>query len=193
MADENVTIDEAEEQVDERREQLRREALRHVRQWGDPVLRSVTSDVTAFDDVLASELDRMVLLMEDAIGAGLAAPQVGSLKRMFVYRVDRESEPVAVINPKITFMSEEQELDFEGCLSLNGVLLEVPRSIKVTVEAFDVSGSPVTIEAEGFEARVIQHEYDHLEGVMIIDRVPAAERREALRTLRDSIAGEPVS
>ena len=178
-------IDDPEERFDEERRALRRAALAHVRQWGDPVLRSVASDVTVFDEGLAAEAERMALLMDDAIGVGLAAPQVGSLKRMFVYRVEPDGPVTAVVNPRIVWSSSEHEADFEGCLSLEEVVVEVSRPVAVRVEAQDVDGRAVTIEAEGFEARVIQHEYDHLEGVMIIDRADPEARKDALRRLRE--------
>ncbi len=184
---EDELTDEEVEQLDEQRRALRLAALRHVRQWGDPVLRSTTSDVTVFDQGLKAESERMAALMEDAIGVGLAAPQVGSLKRLFVYRTEREGDVTTVVNPKITWRSSEEETDFEGCLSLSEVLVEVSRPVKVKVEAQDLNGTPVTIEAEGFEARVIQHEYDHLEGVLIIDRADPEQRRDALRRLRESV------
>jgi len=173
------------EQVDEERLERRRLALGRIRQWGDPVLRSVTSDVTTFDDALRARVARMEELMEDAVGAGLAAPQVGSLERLFVYRVEREGDATAVVNPRIVWRSDEEETDFEGCLSLSEVVVEVSRPVAVRVEAQDLEGRPVTIEAEGFEARVIQHEYDHLEGVLIVDRAEAEQRRDALRSLRE--------
>jgi len=184
---EDELTDEEVEQLDEQRRALRLAALRHVRQWGDPVLRSTTSDVTVFDQGLKAESERMAALMEDAIGVGLAAPQVGSLKRLFVYRTEREGDVTTVVNPTITWRSSEEETDFEGCLSLSEVLVEVSRPVKVKVEAQDLTGTPVTIEAEGFEARVIQHEYDHLEGVLIIDRADPEQRRDALRRLRESV------
>ena len=184
---------ELDEGFDEERRELRRAALRHIRQWGDPVLRSVASEVKVFDDALRNDALAMAALMEDAIGAGLAAPQVGSLRRMVVYRADREGEVVTVINPKIVWRSSDEETDFEGCLSLSEVLVEVSRPTAVKVEAQDLDGKPITIKAEGFEARVIQHEYDHLEGVMIIDRADADQRRDALRRLRNSSAQDPIS
>ena len=179
--------DEAVEELDEQRRALRRAALRHVRQWGDPVLRSTTSEVTVFDESLRADSERMAALMDDAIGVGLAAPQVGSLKRLFVYRTEREGDVTTVVNPKITWRSSEEETDFEGCLSLSEVLVEVSRPVKVKLEAQNLDGVPLTIEAEGFEARVIQHEYDHLEGVLIIDRADPEQRRDALRRLRESV------
>lgn len=172
------------EEIDSDRWERRMEALSAIRQWGDPILRSVTSDVKVFDSALALRVERMEELMEDAIGAGLAAPQVGSLERLFVYRVEREGPATAIVNPRITWRSDEEESDVEGCLSLREVVVEVARPVAVRLEAQDIAGRPLSIEAEGFEARVIQHEYDHLEGILTIDRADPEQRREALRELR---------
>lgn len=166
--------------------QRREAALGHLSLWGDPILRTTTRQVTTFDASLRQEVARMTELMEDAIGCGLAAPQVGSLKRMFVYQAEREGPVCAVLNPVITWTSEEEESDFEGCLSIPDVIIEVPRPVEVRVEAQTIDGTPWVIEAEGFEARVIQHEYDHLEGVLILDRATREDRREALRQLSGS-------
>lgn len=188
MAGDGPTGEETDREVpaiDEDRLQRRSEALRDIRQWGDPILRSVTSDVTSFDAALKRRVERMEMLMEDAIGAGLAAPQVGSLERLFIYRVEREGPTTAVVNPRIVWRSDEEEAEYEGCLSLSEVVVEVSRPVAVRVEAQDLDGRPVTIEAEGFEARVIQHEYDHLEGILTVDRAAPEERREALRELRN--------
>lgn len=176
---------------DERRR--REAALAQVSQWGDPVLRAATREVTRFDHEISDLAARMSDLMQGAIGCGLAAPQVGSLRRMFVYQADREAPITAVVNPVITWRSEEEESDFEGCLSLRDVVVEVSRPVAVRVEAADVDGQPLLIEAEGFEARVIQHEYDHLEGVLIIDRASREDRREALRQLADGAQSDPVA
>ena len=184
---------ELDEGFDEQRRELRRAALRHIRQWGDPVLRSVASEVKVFDEALRNDALKMAALMDDAIGAGLAAPQVGSLRRMFVYRADRDGDVVTVVNPSIVWRSTDEETDFEGCLSLSEVLVEVSRPVAVKVKAQDIDGNPLTIEAEGFEARVIQHEFDHLEGVMIIDRADADQRRDALRRLRGLAAQDSRS
>ncbi|MSW87504.1 MAG: peptide deformylase [Actinobacteria bacterium] len=156
-----------------------------VRQWGDPILRSQTNQVTDFGQDLQDQIARMTQIMEDAPGAGLAAPQVGSLARLFIYRVEREGPATAVINPQITWSSDEQDIELEGCLSLGAVVVAVPRPISIKVEAVNLMGEAVEIVAEGFEARVIQHEYDHLEGVMIVDHAEREERREALEFLRE--------
>jgi len=175
------------ELTDEMRER-RNAALAHVARWGNPVLRSQTREVTSFDKELAEQASRMERIMDDAIGAGLAAPQVGSLKRMFIYRAEREGPARAVVNPVITWRSEDEEEDFEGCLSLNDVVVEVSRSVELRLEAQDLEGKPFSIEAKGFEARVIQHEFDHLDGILIVDRAERGQRRQALRMLAEASA-----
>lgn len=165
-------------------EQRRLDALRLVRQLGDPVLRIPASEVTVFDDALREEIERMWVIMEEAHGAGLAAPQLGALRRILVYRIGEDDPLRALINPRITWASEETETDVEGCLSIGEITVEVPRALAIRVEAQDGQGQPVQIDAEGFEARVIQHEIDHLDGILILDRTGKDQRREALRVLR---------
>lgn len=165
-------------------EQRRLDALRLVRQLGDPVLRIPASEVTVFDDALREEIERMWVIMEEAHGAGLAAPQLGALRRILVYRIGEDDPLRALINPRITWASEETETDVEGCLSIGEITVEVPRALAIRVEAQDGEGQPVQIDAEGFEARVIQHEIDHLDGILILDRTGKDQRREALRVLR---------
>lgn len=167
----------------------REAALRHVRKFGDPVLKSRAAEVEAFDGGLLAEIDRMGLLMDDAVGVGLAANQVGLLRRFFVYRVDEDGPVEALVNPVIAWSSEQQETFEEGCLSLPGVVVEVTRPAGIRVTALDRFGKPVEIEADGLEARVIQHELDHLDGVLIIDRTTRAQRREAMRSLRELGSG----
>ncbi|HWH15586.1 MAG TPA: peptide deformylase [Miltoncostaeaceae bacterium] len=171
--------------ADEELEQRRLAALGLVRQIGDPVLRTPAAEVTAFDDHLRDEVRRMEAIMLDARGVGLAAPQVGALRRLLVYRLGEDEPTRALVNPRITWASEETEVDTEGCLSIGEVLVEVPRHERIRVEAQDVTGAPVTVEAQEFEARVIQHEMDHLDGVLILDRTTKEQRREALRALRE--------
>jgi peptide deformylase len=163
----------------------REAALRHVRKFGDPVLKSRAVEVEQFDDGLRNEIARMGLLMEDAIGVGLAANQVGLLRRFFVYRVSEDDPLQAIVNPVIDWSSEEEETFEEGCLSLPQVVVEVTRPAQIRVSAQDRFGEPIEIEADGLEARVIQHELDHLDGVLIIDRASRGQRREAMRTLRE--------
>jgi peptide deformylase len=167
----------------------REAALRHVRKFGDPVLKSRAAEVEGFDEALRAEIDRMGLLMEDAIGVGLAANQVGLLRRFFVYRVSDEGPLQALVNPVIDWSSDEEETFEEGCLSLPQVVVEVTRPAQIRVSAQDRFGEPLKLEVDGLEARVIQHELDHLDGVLIIDRTTRAQRREAMRDLRELGSG----
>ena len=167
----------------------REAALRHVRKFGDPVLKSRAAEVETFDDGLRAEVERMGLLMEDAVGVGLAANQVGLLRRFFVYRVDEDGPLEALVNPVIDWESDQEETFEEGCLSLPQVVVEVTRPAQIRVSAQDRFGEPIELEVEGLEARVIQHELDHLNGVLIIDRTTRGQRREAMRTLRDLESG----
>ncbi|HLL86210.1 MAG TPA: peptide deformylase, partial [Thermoleophilaceae bacterium] len=160
-------------------------ALAHVRKLGDPVLRTRAREVDRFDDELRDEVRRMGQLMHDAMGIGLAAPQVGVSHRVLVYRVEPESPLNALINPEIEWSGEETEVVEEGCLSLPAVHVEVERPVHVRVKARDEYGEEIQVEASGLEARVIQHELDHLDGVLILDRATKEARREALRALRE--------
>ena len=166
-------------------ERRRLAALGQIRQIGDPVLRTPALTITEFDEALREEAERMMAIMHDARGVGLAAPQVGSLRRLAVVITGEDAEPIALCNPEIVWRSEEEEADFEGCLSIGEISVEVPRAVAIRVRAQDVDGRPVEIEPEGFAARVIQHELDHLAGILILDRTAPEQRREALRTLRD--------
>jgi peptide deformylase len=168
------------------RQARRRYILGSIRQYPDPVLRQPAHAVTAFDNALAALVERMILVMKRASGVGLAAPQVGVLQRVLVHQADEESEPVVLVNPRIVGSSEENESMEEGCLSLGAadVTVDVERPSRVTVEALSAEGEELRLDAEGLEARVIQHEIDHLDGVLIIDRAPAEQRREALGKLR---------
>ena len=163
-------------------------ALEHVRMWGDPVLRTPARPVERFDAALVDQAARMARLMDEALGAGLAANQVGLLNRLLVYRVAPDAPLRVLVNPEIEWASEDEEPFTEGCLSLPGVWLEVPRPSRVRVVARDEHGGRVVIDAEGREASVVQHEIDHLDGVLVLDRVPAEERRAAVRRLREAVA-----
>ena len=163
-------------------------ALRHVRKHGDPVLRSRALAVESFDDALRDQVTRMGRLMHDALGIGLAATQVGLMNRVLVYRVDADGPIAALVNPVLEWSGAETESMEEGCLSLPGVLVEVERPIHVRVRARDERGDELLIEASGLEARVIQHEMDHLDGVLIMDRTSREQRKEAMRTLRETAA-----
>jgi peptide deformylase len=171
--------------LDPETRERRRRALALIRTFGDPSLRSKALPVTRFDAALAKELARMGQLMDDAIGLGLAATQVGVMHRVLVYRVGPDAPLVAVVNPELEWSSEERETAEEGCLSLPGVAVDVERPVHARVRAQDEDGERVLIEASGLEARVLQHEMDHLDGVLIIDRIPKDQRREALRILRE--------
>jgi peptide deformylase len=163
-------------------------ALSYVRKFGDPVLRTKAREVDRFDDALHSEIERMGRLMNDAFGVGLAATQVGTLNRVLVYRVLSQGSVMALINPEIEWKGKETETMEEGCLSLPAVLVDVERPIHVRVRAQDQDGEPIVVEASGLEARVIQHEIDHLDGVLIVDRTSRDQRKEAMRTLREATA-----
>jgi peptide deformylase len=185
-----MAVSEEEEQEREEREVAARRAaaLSHVRKFGDPVLKTKAVPVVQFDDALRDEVRRMGELMIDAIGVGLAATQVGVLHRLLVYRVQQDSPVVALVNPEIEWRGSEEEIAEEGCLSLPSVLVDVERPIHVRVRALDEHGEPITIEATGLESRVIQHEMDHLDGVLILDRTSRDQRKEAMRALRDALA-----
>ena len=163
-------------------------ALSYVRKFGDPVLRTKAREVDRFDDALHSEIERMGRLMNDAFGVGLAATQVGTLNRVLVYRVLSQGSVMALINPEIEWKGKETETMEEGCLSLPAVLVDVERPIHVRVRAQDQDGEPIVVEASGLEARVIQHEIDHLDGVLIVDRTSRDQRKEAMRALREATA-----
>ena len=165
-------------------EARRRLALAQVRQYPDPVLRMQARDVEDFDDDLASLVERMRHLLHDANGLGLAATQVGVLRRVFLFLPNPEEEAVALVNPKLVAPSEERVSDEEGCLSLQGVVIPVERHERITVEATDPEGNDVRLELEGLPARIAQHELDHLDGVLILDRTTPDARREALAILR---------
>jgi peptide deformylase len=160
-------------------------AKSQIRQYPEPVLREPAREVTEFSDDLRALASRMVSLMDDANGIGLAGNQVGLLRRVLVYHPDREgAEARVIVNPVITEHSDETEVDEEGCLSLGPLRVPVERSVRISVDAKDENGEPLHINAEHLEARVLQHEIDHLDGVLIIDRTPPESRREALAALR---------
>jgi peptide deformylase len=163
----------------------REAALAHVRSFGDPVLRAEARPVEVFDQRLLDEVARMGAIMHDSLGIGLAATQVGVLHRVLVYRVEHDSPINALVNPVLEWSGKDKEVLEEGCLSLPGVNVDVERPIHVRVRALDPTGAPMIIEASGLEARVIQHEMDHLDGVLILDRTPRDQRKEAMRALRE--------
>jgi peptide deformylase len=189
MADDPQPLDEHEEdepRLDPEVAARRAAALAQVRQFGDPVLKSRARTVERFDDELRAEIERMGRIMADSLGIGLAATQVGKLHRVLVYRVEPDSPIVPVLNPEIEWSGQELESFEEGCLSLQGVHVDVERPLHVRVRAQDERGEPLTIEASGLEARVLQHEIDHLDGVLILDRTSREQRKEAMRILREA-------
>jgi peptide deformylase len=175
----------AEERLDPEIAARRAAALAHVRRYGDPDLRSSARPVEVFDDALRDEIARMGALMHDSMGIGLAATQVGTLHRLLVYRVEHDSPINALVNPVLEWSGSEKEWMEEGCLSLPGVHVDVERPVRVRVRARDGRGEEMVIEASGLEARVIQHEMDHLDGILILDRTPRDQRKEAMRVLRE--------
>jgi peptide deformylase len=164
------------------REARRLVALSRIRQYGDPVLRMKAREVETFDSDLERLTERMTALMHEASGVGLAATQVGVLRRVFVF--SDEGEDRVLVNPVITKSSKETELDDEGCLSLRDVLVPVERATTITIEGKDVKGGPVTFELGPPASRAAQHEVDHLDGILIIDRTDDESRRSALARLR---------
>ena len=167
-------------------------ALKLIRQYGDPVLRSRALEIEQFDEPLAEEVRRMGRLMHDALGIGLAATQVGVMHRVLVYRVEPDAPIAALVNPVLEWSGNETEVLEEGCLSLPGVAVDVERPVHVRVRALDERGEPLLIEASGLEARVIQHEMDHLDGVLILQRTSRDQRKRAMRALRDAADRAPL-
>jgi peptide deformylase len=174
------------EELDPEREARRRLALAQIRQYPDAALKMKARPVDEFDDELRSLVERMKALMVDARGIGLAATQVGVLRRVFVFQVDEE-HVAAVCNPEIVERSDETEVADEGCLSIQGVTVPVERSLRVTIEGKDENGDAVQYELDDYEARCVQHEADHLDGVLMLDRTTPEARREALAVLRPRI------
>jgi peptide deformylase len=196
MAEEQTVESEEEpEGLDPETLARREAALQFVRKYGDPVLRTRAREVESFDAALADEVRRMGELMDDALGIGLAATQLGVMHRVLVYRVDRDAPLGVLINPVLEWAGEEEEAMEEGCLSLPAVGVDVERPIDVRVRAVDERGVPLVVEASGLEARVIQHEMDHLDGVLILDRTSRDQRKQAMRALREgtATAGDAVS
>jgi peptide deformylase len=174
------------EELDPEREARRRLALAQIRQYPDVALKMQARPVDSFDDELKSLVERMKLLMQDANGIGLAATQVGVLRRLFVFQ-PAEDEVLALVNPDIVERSDETEVADEGCLSIQGVTVPVERSLAVTIAGKDENGDDVRYELDGYAARCVQHETDHLDGVLMIDRTTPEARREALGLLRPRI------
>ena len=176
-----------ERDLDAQAHALRRLALAQIRQYPDAVLRMRAREVERFDDDLARLAEKMSQLMHDARGVGLAATQVGVLQRLFVCQLGDEEGVTTIVNPEITKRSQEAETADEGCLSLQGVLVPVARALEVTIEGQDLAGAPLRLELEDMDARVVQHELDHLDGVLMLERTDEEARKGALATLRRSL------
>ena len=172
--------------LDPETEARRNAALSFIRRLGDPVLKSSATPVDRFDDSLRRQVRRMAGIMSDALGVGLAAPQLGVSQRLLVYRVGTDAPVIALANPELEWQGADNEMLEEGCLSLPGVQVDVERPLHVRVRGQDEHGDERRIEASGLEARVIQHEMDHLDGVLILDRTTRDQRREAMRELREA-------
>jgi peptide deformylase len=172
------------EELDPQREALRQAALAQIRQYPDPVLGLRAREVEQFDDDLKRLVERMLRMMQDANGVGLAANQIGIIRRVFVFQPDADTEPVAVVNPEIVERSDESVSDEEGCLSMQGVQVPVERALTVRLEGRDPEGGDISLDLSELGARVAQHELDHLDGVLILDRTTEEARREALGILR---------
>jgi peptide deformylase len=179
-----IGAEEEERQLEAELLERREAALAHVVKFGDPVLKSRASEVTAFGPELRAEVERMIAIMRDGMGVGLAATQLGVLRRLLVFQAGPDGEPTALVNPVIEWRSEEGSLAEEGCLSLPRVTMDVERPLHVRVSGRDAEGESIEIEASGLEARVLQHEIDHLDGVLILDRTSRDQRKGALRALR---------
>ncbi|MBM3665422.1 MAG: peptide deformylase [Actinobacteria bacterium] len=169
------------------REAARLAALEFIRQYGDPVLRTPAERVEVFDEALVAEAHEMTRLMADGRGVGLAAPQLGRLRRLIVVQPDEDEPAHALVNPEIIARSEEEEIAIEGCLSIGEVNVEVPRAVEVRIRAQDLNGTEFEADLEGFAARVVQHEIDHLDGILVLDRTTPEDRRAALAELRESL------
>jgi peptide deformylase len=180
-----------ERQLEEELLERREAALAHVVKFGDPVLKSKASPVAAFGPELRAEVERMIAIMRDGLGVGLAATQLGSLRRLLVFQAGPDGEPTALVNPEIEWLSEESTIAEEGCLSLPGVSMDVERPLYARLSGRDAEGEPIAIEAAGLEARVLQHEIDHLDGVLILDRTSREQRKGALRALREGGSYSP--
>ena len=193
IEEQDAPLESAEEPegLDQETLERRREALAQVVKFGDPVLRSRASEVTEFDEALIADLARMVRIMHDAMGVGLAATQLGILRRALVFQAGPDAPATAIVNPAIEWLSEEQATAEEGCLSIPGIVVDVERPLYARVTGLAADGSPIEIEASGLEARVLQHEIDHLDGVLMLQHAPKEQRRAAMRALREGETYSP--
>lgn len=183
--DQDLVEGEEPEGLDRDALERRSAALAQVIKFGDPVLKSKASPVRDFDEDLARDIERMFAIMRDGMGVGLAATQLGTLRRVLVFQAGPDAPPAALVNPEIEWTSDELVTAEEGCLSLPGIVLDVERALHVRATGVDEGGEQVVIEASGLEARVLQHEVDHLDGVLILERAPRDQRKGAMRALRE--------
>jgi peptide deformylase len=181
------------EAIDPELLERREAALAEVVKFGDPVLRSRASEVTEFGETLRADVARMVRIMQEGMGVGLAATQLGILRRILVFQAGADAEPSAVVNPAVEWRSEELAVAEEGCLSLPHVSVDVERPLYARVRGLDMEGERVLLEASGLEARVLQHEIDHLDGILILDRTSREQRKGALRALREGGTYSPAA
>jgi peptide deformylase len=194
VSDDGAVKDETErERLEAELIERRETALAKVVKFGDPVLKSRASPVTDFGPEVRAEADRMIAIMRDGLGVGLAATQLGRLRRLLVFQAGSDSAPTGLVNPSVEWVSEEAVIAEEGCLSLPRVAMDVERPLHVRIGGFDVEGQPLRIEASGLEARILQHEIDHLDGVLILDRAPREQRKAALRALREGGSYAPAT
>ena len=159
-----------------------------MRVFGDPVLKTRASPVESFDGSLSHLAEEMLATMRQHEGVGLAANQVGRLKRIVVAAV--EDEEFVLVNPVIEESAGTTEKEPEGCLSIPGIQVEVARSTAIQVSAQDASGTPLELEVSGLLARVLQHEIDHLDGVLILDRTDRESRKAAMREMRERLLAQ---
>jgi peptide deformylase len=185
--------DDAVAELDPQTRERRAAALAHVRTFGDPVLKALATEVTSFGPELEREAELMVALMRDALGVGLAATQLGIMHRLLVVQAGLDATPTAIVNPELEWLSDDLAIAQEGCLSLPGITVEVERPLHARVLGRDAYGESLMVEASGLEARVLQHEIDHLDGVLILDRTEREQRKGALRALREGITYGPTS
>jgi peptide deformylase len=184
VADEAGEVIVENEELDPEASAKRRMALAQIRQYPDSALRLPARELAEVDADVRRLAERMIDLMHDAHGVGLAGTQVGTLRRVIVFRNGDDPVAIAVVNPTLAERSEETSVDDEGCLSLQGVLVPVERSVRVTLVGLDLDGQELRLELDGLAARVVQHEVDHLDGVLIIDRTDPESRKQAMATLR---------
>jgi peptide deformylase len=188
---ESVELESEEREREAELLERREAALAQVVKFGDPVLKSRASPVVSFGPELRAEVERMVAIMRDGMGVGLAATQVGILRRLLVFQAAPDGEPTAVVNPEVEWLSEDAAIAEEGCLSLPRISVDVERPLYARVSGRDAEGEEIVLEASGLEARVLQHEIDHLDGVLILDRTEREQRNGALRALREGDSYSP--